>query len=454
MYQVTHKMIFLFIIQISQLNIVFSLVCQEPYTENYAQSTCILGGLDLYGEFPDCDENRLWSYFYDFTNVEFKCIDVNFGDSGTGYDAVRRCYLYCGGSDYNLKMSDGTYENEVLLLCSHATTDQTGNYKWEVTKDGWIQHISILANPFLKCEKNTAVASTFSSDCEKGVLLIEPTHKMRMFRWTDEFQSTTSTGSITNNKVGTLTLNKASILENTEFQTPSFSGWTVVLKFTANTFCNNCRVYISRARNINSDSAGSMLSFTNSLSNILISNWKKNTYFEIAFEREEPFDINFDIEQVFLIPKYIVNTECLSFYSDKSKFTKLENMPVTSEGSILVKYSGQNDPCGTNSDQLQDSMINLYSDLKDGLTSSEATCTTYFPTTRTGTWPEAKNFCQSVGLEMATIRNRAENNLLNKDNYPQSWIGGERDGSVFRWYTDGEIVCPYWDANRQSCDKY
>lgn len=271
MIRVTHtpkKIYQIFILQLFQISCVFSIPCQEPYTENYAQDACILGGLDLYGEFPDYDESRLWDYISDTTQVNLKCLDVSFGDSGTGYEAVRRCYLYCGASDYNLKMSDGTYENQVLLLCSHATLDQSGNYKWEVTKDGWIQHISILLNPFLKCQQNTSVASTFATDCSQGILLIEPTHKMRMFRWTDEFQSTSNSGTIIHNKVGTLTLNKASIINHSEFQGPNFLGWTVVLKFTANTFCNNCRVYISWARNINTDSAGSMLSFTNSLSNI------------------------------------------------------------------------------------------------------------------------------------------------------------------------------------------
>jgi len=56
-----------------------------------------------------------------------------------------------------------------------------------------------------------------------------------------------------------------------------------------------------------------------------------------------------------------------------------------------------------------------------------------------------------MGLEMATVRNSAENNLLSY-NQPTSWIGGRRDKSipfeidnqVFRWDVDGTEVCPFW----------
>lgn len=86
-----------------------------------------------------------------------------------------------------------------------------------------------------------------------------------------------------------------------------------------------------------------------------------------------------------------------------------------------------------------------------------ASCVSYFKTTATGlNWDQAKYFCLSKGLGLATTRDFYENQLLGV-NYPNSWLGGRRksedkslpEHSIFVWHTLSgydEMRCESWNA--------
>ena len=73
----------------------------------------------------------------------------------------------------------------------------------------------------------------------------------------------------------------------------------------------------------------------------------------------------------------------------------------------------------------------MYPMIQQVIAAETVTCTTYFLTTQTGTWQQSKNLCQSLGLEMATVKNQAEKGLVNQNTYPNIWLGGRRDSVKF-----------------------
>lgn len=77
-------------------------------------------------------------------------------------------------------------------------------------------------------------------------------------------------------------------------------------------------------------------------------------------------------------------------------------------------------------------------------------CVTFLTTTLEATWDQAKDYCESKNLKMATVRNTLENKVLSKGQ-PDSWLASRRKGhvlssdyNVFINVYDGSEVCSFW----------
>ena len=54
-------------------------------------------------------------------------------------------------------------------------------------------------------------------------------------------------------------------------------------------------------------------------------------------------------------------------------------------------------------------------------------------------WDDARNYCQSVGADLASVRSSEINDFLTTLTQAQAWIGGYKNGSFWLW-TDGSTL--------------